>query len=220
MQQQQQQPPVAVAMASRLRVNRNLPAAVTQCFSVVALCTAVADPNWFQVVLNGTSPQIYGVAYVVRLQGNITADPNTVMNYEGISLLIVMATCSYIGILTGFGAFILSFLGSRHPLLFNIPIMLHFITAILDIGSLALCSYLYFQVKSKLRRKKFEKITMQTTLGESFVIAVFALMFAVTASALSLHKVLLKDMRVPEGRTEEESALVAPQPCGNNEESG
>ncbi|XP_072353697.1 uncharacterized protein [Scyliorhinus torazame] len=108
--------------------NRNLPAAVTQCFSVVALCTAVADPNWFQVSMNGTSPQIYGVAYVVRLQGNLTADPHTVLNYEGISLLIVMATCSYIAIVTGFGAFILSFLGSRHPLLFNLPMTLHFIT--------------------------------------------------------------------------------------------
>uniref|UniRef100_UPI00398E6DC1 transmembrane protein 127 n=1 Tax=Pristiophorus japonicus TaxID=55135 RepID=UPI00398E6DC1 len=190
--------------------NRNLPAAVTQCFSVVALCTAVADPNWFQVVPNGTSPQIYGVAYVVRLQGNITADPNTVMNYEGISLLIVMATCSYIGILTGFGAFILSFLGSRHPLLFNLPIMLHFITAILDVVSLALCSYLFFQVKTKLRKKEFEKTVIQTTLGESFVIAVFGVMFSVTASALSLHKSLLKDVRLHD-RTEEESTLIVHQ---------
>ncbi|XP_078080025.1 uncharacterized protein LOC144500638 [Mustelus asterias] len=197
-------------MATELRVpqNRNLPAAVTQCFSVVALCTAVADPNWFQVSLNGTSPQIYGVAYVVHLQGNLTADPDTVLNYEGISLLIVMATCSYIGILTGFGAFILSFLGSRHPLLFNLPIMLHFITAILDIGSLALCLYLLFQVKTKLRKKEFEKMVMQTTLGESFFIAIFGAMFAVTAAALSLHKSLLRDARLG-GRTEEESRLVA-----------
>ncbi|XP_067899701.1 transmembrane protein 127 [Heterodontus francisci] len=197
-------------MEGRLRVpqNRNLPAAVTQCFSVVALCTAVADPNWFQVAPNGTSPQIYGVAYVVRLQGNLTADPNTVLNCEGISLLIVMATCSYIGILTGFGAFILSFLGSRHPLLFNLPIMLHFITAILYVGTLALCSYLFFQVKTKLRRKEFQKTVMQTTLGESFMIGFFGLMFSVTASALSLHKALLKDVKRPGSRTEEESTLI------------
>ncbi|XP_051866333.1 transmembrane protein 127 [Pristis pectinata] len=209
-----------MAGGPRVSHNRNLPAAVTQCFSVVALCTAVADPNWFQVVPNGTSPQIYGVAYVVQLQGNISADPNTIMNYEGISLLIVMATCSYIGILTGFGAFILSFLGSKHPLLFNVPIMLHFITAILDIGSLALCSYLFFQVKTRLRRKEFEKTTMQTTLGESYVIAIFAVMFAVTASALSLPKTFLKEVRVSDGRTEEENTLIAPQSSGTREESG
>ncbi|XP_067838200.1 transmembrane protein 127 [Heptranchias perlo] len=202
-------------MEGRLWVpqNRNLPAAVTQCFSVVALCTAVADPNWFQVAPNGTSPQVYGVAYVVRLQGNITADPNMVMNYEGISLLIVMATCCYIGIFSGFGAFILSFLGSRHPILLNLPIMLHFITAILDVGSVALCSYLFFQVKTKLRKKEFEKTVMRTSLGESFVIAAFALMFSVTAAALSLHKSLLKDVRLLDSRTEEESTLVAHQGC-------
>ncbi|XP_020387986.1 transmembrane protein 127 isoform X2 [Rhincodon typus] len=206
-------------MENRFRApqNRNLPAAVTQCFSVVALCTAVADPNWFQVALNGTSPQIYGVAYVVRLQGNLTADPNTVLNYEGISLLIVMATCSYFGILTGFGAFILSFLGSRHPLLFNLPITLHFITATLDVVSLALCSYLFFQVKTKLRRKEFQKIAMQATLGESFVIAVFGVMFSVTASALSLHKSLLKDPRVLGSRTEEEPTLVTHEHCQDND---
>ncbi|XP_072353696.1 transmembrane protein 127 isoform X1 [Scyliorhinus torazame] len=197
--------------------NRNLPAAVTQCFSVVALCTAVADPNWFQVSMNGTSPQIYGVAYVVRLQGNLTADPHTVLNYEGISLLIVMATCSYIAIVTGFGAFILSFLGSRHPLLFNLPMTLHFITAILNVGSLGLCSYLFFQVKTKLRKNKFVKTPMQTTMGESFFIAVFGVMFSVTAAALSLHKSLLKDTRLRGSRTEEESTLVAHEQCENND---
>ncbi|XP_041047735.1 uncharacterized protein LOC121280123 isoform X2 [Carcharodon carcharias] len=78
-------------MESRLRVpqNRNLPAAVTQCFSVVALCTAVADPNWFQVSLNGTSPQIYGVAYVVHLQGNLTAAA-TIQQNEGYSITFLM----------------------------------------------------------------------------------------------------------------------------------
>ncbi|GCC30016.1 hypothetical protein chiPu_0008460 [Chiloscyllium punctatum] len=72
-------------MESRFRApqNRNLPAAVTQCFSVVALCTAVADPNWFQVALNGTSPQIYGVAYVVHLQGNLTAGNSLSTNQSG-----------------------------------------------------------------------------------------------------------------------------------------
>ncbi|XP_072112768.1 uncharacterized protein [Mobula birostris] len=208
-------------MADGLQVshNRNLPAAVTQCFSVVALCTAVADPNWFQVVPNGSSPQVYGVAYVVRLQANISADPNSVMNYEGISLLIVMATCSYIGILTGFGAFILSFLGLQNPLLFKIPVVLHFLTAILDIGSLALCSYLFFQVKTSLRRKEFEKTAMQTALGKSYMIAVFALIFAVIASALSLHKMVLKYERVPDGRKEEESSLTTPQGFATREES-
>ncbi|XP_069779714.1 transmembrane protein 127 [Narcine bancroftii] len=199
--------------------SRNLPAAVTQCFSVVALCTAVGDPNWFQVALNGTAPQIYGVAYVVRLQGNITADPNAIMNYEGIALLIVMATCSYIGILTGFGAFILSFLGSQNPLLFSIPIMLHFTTAILDLGSLVLCSYLFFHVKMRLRRKEFEKATMQATLGESYVIAVLALVFAVIASVLSLHKTFLKDVKVSDSRSEEEGTLIASQNCEACEES-
>ncbi|XP_072432709.1 uncharacterized protein [Chiloscyllium punctatum] len=144
-------------------------------------------------------------------------DPNTVLNYEGISLLIVMATCSYFGILTGFGAFILSFLGSRHPLLFNLPITLHFITATLDMVSLALCSYLFFQVKTKLRRKEFQKIAMQATLGESFVIAVFGVMFSVTASALSLHKSLLKDPRLLGSRTEEEATLVTHEQCQDND---
>ncbi|XP_072898288.1 uncharacterized protein [Hemitrygon akajei] len=198
---------------------RNLPAAVTQCFSVAALCMAVADPNWFQVVPNGSSPQIYGVSYVVRLHGNISSDPDSVMNYEGISLLIVMATCSYIGILTGFGAFVMSFFGLPKPLLFNIPVMLHFITAILDIGSLALCSYLFFQVKTSLRKKEFEKMAMHTALGESYVIAVFAVVFAVIALALSLHKIALKYGRVLDGRTEEESTLITPQSFATREES-
>ena len=51
------------------------PAAVCQCFTLVSLCTSIADPNWIQV-RNSTDPGgkqiIYGVAFTLHAAQNIT----------------------------------------------------------------------------------------------------------------------------------------------------
>ena len=51
------------------------PAAVCQCFTLVSLCTSIADPNWIQV-RNSSDPSgkrlIYGVAFTLHAGQNLT----------------------------------------------------------------------------------------------------------------------------------------------------
>lgn len=50
------------------------PAAVCQCFTLVFLCTSIADPNWIQVQ-NGTDVHhgiMYGVAFTLHAAQNLT----------------------------------------------------------------------------------------------------------------------------------------------------
>ncbi|MGH0150057.1 UNVERIFIED_CONTAM: hypothetical protein FKN15_045570 [Acipenser sinensis] len=52
------------------------PAAVSQCFSLVSLCTSIADPNWVEVsnITSGheAGSQIFGVAYTLHLSRNVS----------------------------------------------------------------------------------------------------------------------------------------------------
>lgn len=51
------------------------PAAVCQCFTLVSLCTSIADPNWIEV-RNISDPGgkqlIYGVAFTLHAAQNLT----------------------------------------------------------------------------------------------------------------------------------------------------
>lgn len=61
-------PPTAMPLTLSLS-----PAAVCQCFTLVSLCTSIADPNWIQVQ-NRTDPNqlIYGVAFTVHAAQNLS----------------------------------------------------------------------------------------------------------------------------------------------------
>lgn len=49
------------------------PAAVCQCFTLVSLCTSIADPNWIQVQNRTDSNQlIYGVAFTLHAAQNLS----------------------------------------------------------------------------------------------------------------------------------------------------
>uniref|UniRef100_A0AAY5LBQ2 Uncharacterized protein n=1 Tax=Esox lucius TaxID=8010 RepID=A0AAY5LBQ2_ESOLU len=57
----------AILLAMTLSMS---PSAVCQCFTLVSLCTSIADPNWIQV-RNSTDPEgkqlIYGVAFTLHV---------------------------------------------------------------------------------------------------------------------------------------------------------
>lgn len=49
------------------------PAAVCQCFTLVSLCTSIADPNWIQVQnRTDTNKLIYGVAFTLHASQNLS----------------------------------------------------------------------------------------------------------------------------------------------------
>uniref|UniRef100_A0A4W3IEK4 Uncharacterized protein n=1 Tax=Callorhinchus milii TaxID=7868 RepID=A0A4W3IEK4_CALMI len=139
------------------------------------------------------------------------ADSHSVLNPKGLSLLVVMASCCYVGILTGFGAFILSFLGSRQANLFKIPTVLHFVTAFLYGGALVLCVYLFTQVKTKLLKKQFQAAQVWVLVGESFTMAVFAVFFSLASSVLSLLHPNIRNPRYIQITDEECATLINQQ---------
>uniref|UniRef100_A0A8B9HG03 Uncharacterized protein n=1 Tax=Astyanax mexicanus TaxID=7994 RepID=A0A8B9HG03_ASTMX len=86
------------------------PAAVCQCFTLVTLCTSIADPNWINVK-NGTDDSkqlIYGVAFTLHAAQNLT---NTV-NGWGMWLLYTLAAVCYGAVLLSSSSFLADFLGA------------------------------------------------------------------------------------------------------------
>ncbi|XP_043920027.1 transmembrane protein 127-like [Protopterus annectens] len=172
-------------------MERNLPAAVTQCFSVVILCTSVADPNWI-TVRNGTRDeedyQIFGVTYVVHLNWNVTGNPDSahLLTHTGIVLLVGMALCCYVAILTGLSAFLIDFIGAKacFKLTYKVPTVLHSATAILCAVAVVLCCSLFALIVSKLKDLKLAE--MYAFFGESFYFAIGAACISSTAAGLRI----------------------------------
>lgn len=170
-------------------MERNLPAAVTQCFSVVFLCTSVADPNWITVhngtVRNEEDDKIFGVSYVVHLNGNLT-DPAQLLTHSGIVLLVGMALCCYVAILTGLSAFLIDFIGTKafFKLTYKVPAVLHSATAILSAAAIVLCCSLFILIIHKL--KDLKQTEMHAFFGESFYFAIAAVCISTTAAGLQI----------------------------------
>ncbi|XP_030046857.1 transmembrane protein 127 isoform X2 [Microcaecilia unicolor] len=96
---------------------RCLSAAFVQCFAVVTMCAAVADPSWIEVHelsrITGGDCCVFGVAYVLHLAGNFSnwhSGYFYLFEENGVTLMVLMATCCYLSISMGLLAFLLDFL--------------------------------------------------------------------------------------------------------------
>ncbi|KAJ8260770.1 hypothetical protein COCON_G00164930 [Conger conger] len=176
------------------------PAAVCQCFTLVSLCTSVADPNWIQIK-NASDPSrqlIYGVAFTLHAAQNLTdTAPLGGVNGWGMWLLYALAGVCYGGVLFSSSSFLLDFLGgggTRPRLLAT----LHVVTAVLCLGALSVCGACLCVIVHNLRKgligwyrdlggARSGGAVLQSSPGESFYIAVLALLFSSLAAALSLR---------------------------------
>ncbi|XP_066567893.1 transmembrane protein 127 isoform X2 [Amia ocellicauda] len=184
------------------------PAAVSQCFALVSLCTSIADPNWIEVENSSThwgsgsssDPLIYGVAFTLHPIHNLTnTGPLGGPQGVGLRLLYALAALCYCTVLLSSTAFLFDFLGASRTRT-GLSTLLHVFTAVLLLGSLCVCGVCLWMVCQALRQLGDGA---SSRLGESFYIAALALLFSCLASGCSLwmhcHRVTLSDYMPIEG---------------------
>ncbi|XP_062334462.1 uncharacterized protein LOC134034115 [Osmerus eperlanus] len=130
------------------------PAAVCQCFTLVSLCTSIADPNWIQV-RNSSDPSgkrlIYGVAFTLHAGQNLTdTGPLGGMNSWGMWLLYVLAALCYSTVLISSSSFLLDFIGGgmSHP---RLVVSLHITTVSLLLCALGVCGACLYIIHHNLQ---------------------------------------------------------------------
>ncbi|XP_063049507.1 transmembrane protein 127 [Engraulis encrasicolus] len=159
------------------------PAAVCQCFTLVSLCTSIADPDWIEVQ-NSSDPKgrqlIYGVAFTLHSGKNITdAGPLGGSTGLGVYLLYALAAVCYATVLTSSSCFLLDFLGvaSYQPKLVR---SLHICTAFLAVSILGVFGSSVYVIWRNVREGPLEAF-----VGESVYIAVLGIFFSFVAAAFS-----------------------------------
>ncbi|KAL2100520.1 hypothetical protein ACEWY4_004914 [Coilia grayii] len=159
------------------------PAAVCQCFTLVSLCTSIADPDWIEVE-NSTDPRgrqlIYGVAFTLHAGKNLTdTGPLGGANGMGLWLLYALAAVCYGTVLFSSSSFLLDFLGvgAFQPQLVR---ALHVCTAVLSVGILGVFGTSMFVIWRNVKGS-----ALQAYVGESVFIAILGILFAFVAAAFS-----------------------------------
>ncbi|XP_067295871.1 transmembrane protein 127 [Pseudorasbora parva] len=159
------------------------PAAVCQCFTLVSLCTSIADPNWIQVQ-NCSDPDsklIYGVTFTMHAYQNRT-DTGLLggLHGWGMCLLYWLAALCYSAVLFSSFSFLLDFLGVAvtHSKLVT---SLHILTAVICVAALGVCAACVCVIKHNLQRGKDCLFP-----GESFFIEILGLLFSLMACTFAL----------------------------------
>ncbi|XP_072552107.1 transmembrane protein 127 [Salminus brasiliensis] len=177
------------------------PAAVCQCFTLVALCTSIADPNWIQVS-NGTGSSkqlIYGVAFTLHAAQNLTdTGPLGGVNGWGMWLLYTLAAVCYGAVLLSSSSFLMDFLGVgfTHS---RLVASLHFSTALLCMVVLGVCGACLYVIQQNLQKGRLALLWarpvqvpsvrasgLHATPGESFYIEMLGLVFSFLALGFSI----------------------------------
>lgn len=161
----------------------SLAAAVAQCLAVGLMCTAGAYPSWVLVSSDdGRNDSVLGAVWAVHPRDPAPDSP--LLGRAGGVLMVSIAACCALGILSGYGALVLDFLGLRRggvaaPLL-------HGLATLLAAGAAALCSCLFELVRSRLRtEKELQDRGLFSTPGQSFFLSILACALAATATGLS-----------------------------------
>ncbi|XP_075046130.1 transmembrane protein 127-like [Mixophyes fleayi] len=168
---------------------RCLAAVFAQALAVVSACTALADPSWLLVQVEGRS-YVYGPGYVLHLGLNLTEPgPHHLLHKKGLDILVLILFCCYVSILIGFAAFLLDFLDTRFKRLngIKVPPILHFTTVLSSGAAVAQCIYLYIDLYQEVRFQVLKPPKNYVTLGESFYFALCACVTSLIATALSLY---------------------------------
>ncbi|XP_058238632.1 transmembrane protein 127 isoform X2 [Hemibagrus wyckioides] len=171
------------------------PAAVCQCFTLVSLCTSIADPNWIQVQnRTDTSQLIYGVAFILHATQNLTnTAPLGGMHGLGMDLLYTLAAVCYIAVLLSSSSFLVDFLGMgfTRP---RLVVSLHISTAVTCVAALAVSGTCFWVIRQNVQKGRTGWVWttasappsgLITMPGESFYLEILALLFSVVAAIFS-----------------------------------
>ncbi|XP_067262200.1 transmembrane protein 127 [Chanodichthys erythropterus] len=167
------------------------PAAVCQCFTLVSLCTSIADPNWIQVqnCSDANNKLIYGVAFTMHAYQNRTdTGPLGGLHGWGMWLLYSLVALCYSAVLLSSSSFLLDFLGAAatHSKLVT---SLHVSTAVSCMAVVGVCAACMCVIEHNLQRGK-QRAESSPVLclfpGESFFIEMLGLIFSFTACGFAL----------------------------------
>ncbi|KAM9440287.1 uncharacterized protein Hap1MRO34_025568 isoform 2-T2 [Clarias gariepinus] len=171
------------------------PAAVCQCFTLVSLCTSIADPNWIQVQnRTDTNELIYGVAFTLHAAQNLSnTAPLGGMHGLGMNLLYILAALCYSAVLLSSSSFLVDFLGIGYtrPKLVK---SLHVSTAVMCLAILVVSGTCLWVIQQNVQKGRLSWVWstapapskgLSTSPGESFYIEILALIFACVASVFS-----------------------------------
>ncbi|XP_056409398.1 transmembrane protein 127-like [Hyla sarda] len=172
---------------------RCLAAALIQGLGVVCACTALADPAWLLVMVEGKN-YVYGAAYILHLGFNLTepSDAHHLLHKSGLYVLVLLSTCCYLSILLGVSAFLLDFLGTRYMRIKSLggillPPILHFTTVLSSAAAVALCTYLYVFLHREVLFQLIKAPANTLSLGESYYFTIAACLASIGATAFSLQ---------------------------------
>lgn len=203
------------------------PAAVCQCFTLVTLCTSIADPNWIHVQ-NGTDESkqlIYGVAFTLHAAQNLTdTGPLGGVNGWGMWLLYALAAVCYGAVLLSSSSFLTDFLGVgfTHS---RLVASLHFSTAVLCLLVVGVCGACLYVIQQNLQKDKLPSLWNQpvhvpsaqpsklnASPGESLYIEILGLLFSFLALVFSIRcpaqPVTLSQFLAVESEDEERQPLT------------
>lgn len=173
------------------------PAAVCQCFTLVSLCTSIADPNWIQIQnrSDANNKLMYGVAFTLHAYQNRTdTGPLGGLNGWGMWLLYLLTALCYSAVLLSSSSFLLDFLKaavSQSRLITT----LHVSTALNCVAVLVVCVACVCVIKHNLQRGKHVSLLNHTegnpelsvSPGESLYIQILGLIFSVLACVSALR---------------------------------
>ncbi|XP_024050814.2 uncharacterized protein LOC112103337 [Terrapene carolina triunguis] len=161
----------------------SLAAAVAQCLALSLICTAGAYPSWVLVSSGDRrNDSVLGAVWAVHPRDPAPDSP--LLGRAGGVLMVSIAVCCVLAILSGYGAVVLDFLGLRRGAV-AAP-LLHGLATLLAAGAAALCSCLLELVRSRLRtEKELQHRGLSSTPGQSFFLSILACTLAATATGLS-----------------------------------
>lgn len=159
----------------------SLAAVVAQALAVGLMFLAGAYPSW--VLVSGDEVQfVLGAVWALN---PIAPPPDSpLLGPAGVPLILSIAICCLVAILSGCSALLLDFLGLQQAC--AAAPFLHGLAALLALGAAALCSCLFEVTRSRLQtEKELQPLRLTSTFGPSFFMCILACALAAAATGFS-----------------------------------
>ncbi|XP_025035330.1 transmembrane protein 127-like [Pelodiscus sinensis] len=201
----------------------SLAAATCQCLAVAALCIAVSNLGWIMLETTDHEPlqkrsefwvAIYIFGVPIRLKSQQWLNQTS---YSDIILLrpnqwvfihLMLGMC-FLGVLTGFVAFLLDFIEIKKLGVARLIIssFLHILSAVLCALVLVFCTWLLTIIQTSKTKELLKVYHYASSLGESFYLTIGGFILASLASIFSIWSLKLYEKDSPPVEDVEESTI-------------